>query len=397
MPRINRRDNLKLLKINTMKTNAKPTLIINRKEMKKMILKIMLYIIITIALVILLATITLWVKSPGVSKQFADSAGKTIEGSISIIEKVALGGQEQYIIIRGANTSKPIMLFLHGGPGSPEVAFIKHYNPDIERNYVMVYWEQRGAGKSYSKSIDAESMNLKQMISDTRELSEYLANRFNREKIFLIGHSWGSMLGIFTAYKYPELYHAYFGIGQVCHQFKGEQISLDWALVQANERSDTDAIKTLINLSFPDSTAAVDTWLKYLMMERRYVNRYGGGTTREIRRMWPLVNLVMNSGIYTMGEKLNFMNASVFSLEHLWMDVINTNLFNEIDSMSVPTYIFHGTFDYTTPYPLAKEFYQQLKAPQKRFFSFDNSAHSPIMEEPEKFNAILRELTDYFL
>lgn len=356
----------------------------------------MLYFAISIALVVILATITLWVKSPGISKQFTDSEGNPLEGSVSVIEKITLGGQEQHIIIRGADTSKPIMLFLHGGPGSPEVAFIKHYSPAIENDYVMVYWEQRGAGKSYSKRIPAESMNLDQMISDTRELSEYLVHRFNREKIFLMGHSWGSMLGIITAYKYPELYHAYFGIGQVCHQFKGEKISYKWALNQAIEQNDTKAITTLKNLYFPDSTAGVDKWVNYLMMERRFVNRYGGGTTREIRGMLPLVKLVMNSGIYTMGEKLNFMNASMFSLELLWMDVMNTNLFNEIDSMSVPIYFFHGTFDYTTPYPLAKEFFNQLKAPQKGFFSFESSAHSPIMEEPEKFNAILRELNDKF-
>lgn len=362
--------------------------------MKKKIFKTMLYFVIAIALVLVLAIITLWVKSPGVSKPFADSEGNPIEGSISTVEKVVLGGQEQYVIIRGADTSRPIMLFLHGGPGSPEVAFIKYYNPDIENEYVMVYWEQRGAGKSYSKSIAPASMNLDQMISDTRELSEYLTKRFNCGKIFLMGHSWGSMLGILTAFKYPELYHAYFGIGQACHQFKGEQLSYEWALDQAVERNDTRAINTLKNLNFPDSTAIVDEWLEYLMTERRYVNRFGGGTSRQITGMWPLVKLVMNSGIYTLSEKLNFMNANMFSLEHLWMDVINTNLFNEIDSMSVPAYIFHGTSDYTTPYPLAKEFYNQLKAPQKEFFSFENSAHSPIMEEPEKFNAILRKLTN---
>ena len=132
-------------------------------------------------------------------------------------------------------------------------------------------------------------------------------------------------------------------------------------------------------------------------MERRFVNRYGGGTTRDITGMWPLVKLVMNSGIYTFSEKMNFMNSSMFSLESMWLDVINTNFFNEIDSMKVPAYFFHGSYDYTTPYPLAKEFYQQLKAPQKEFFIFENSAHSPIMEEPEKFNAIVRGITEKFI
>ena len=361
--------------------------------MKRKIIKTILYVVSVLAVILILSAIKLWMKSPGTTEPITDQEGNPVEGSIAEIEKVILGGQEQYIIIRGVDAAKPIMLFLHGGPGSPEVAFMKHYNRDIEKDFVMVYWEQRGAGKSYSKEIPPESMNLEQMISDTRELSEYLVNRFNREKIFLMGHSWGSLLGTLTAHKYPELYYAWFGIGQVGDQFIGEQISFRWAKDQAVERNDNRAVKALMKLNFPDSDASVNEWINYLMAERKYVNRYGGGTTREITGMWPLIKIVLNSGIYTLGEKLNFMNASMFSLEHLWLDVINTNLFSEIDSMRVPVYIFHGTHDYTTPYSVAKEFYEQLKAPHKEFFSFENSAHSPIMEEPEKFNLILRGLT----
>jgi pimeloyl-ACP methyl ester carboxylesterase len=361
--------------------------------MKRKFLKALLYFLGILATLIIALTITLWVKSPGVTQTILDAHKKPVESSISEIEKVILGGQEQYIIIRGADKTKPVMLFLHGGPGSPEVAFIKHFNSEIENDYVMVYWEQRGAGKSYSKKIPAGTMNLQQMIADTRELSEYLINRFGCEKIYLMGHSWGSLLGMQTAYLYPDLYDAYFGIGQVCHQYMGEQLSYSWTLDQAVERNDTKAIELLENLGVPDSTGNIDQWLNYLMKQRRYVNKYGGGTTREMPGMWPLVKIVMNSGIYTLGEKLNFMNASMFSLEHMWLDVINSNLFTDIDSMQVPVYILHGTYDNTTPFPLAKEFYEQLKAPQKGFFSFENSAHSPIMEEPEKFNSILRKLT----
>ncbi len=362
--------------------------------MKRKILKPILYIISFLALLIIALIITLWVKSPGVTKTILDADKKPVEGSISVIDKVMLGGLEQYIIIRGADKTRPVMLFLHGGPGSPEAAFIQHYNPELEHDYVMVYWEQRGAGKTYSKNIPTETMNLQQMIADTRELSEYLIHRFGREKIYLTGHSWGSLLGILTADKYPELYHAYFGIGLACLQFKGEQLSYRWVLNQAVEQNDSKAAEKLRNLDFPDSTGNIDLWLNYLMTQRRYVNNYGGGTTREITGMWPMVKIVMNSGIYTLGEKLNFMNSNLFSLENMWLDVINTNLFNEIDSMRVPVYIFQGTYDNTTPYSLAKEFYQQLKAPQKGFFSFENSAHSPIMEEPENFNSLLRGLTD---
>lgn len=364
--------------------------------MKRRILRTILYVFFGLIAIAIFLVINLWIKSPGITDAVIDSKGNTVEGSISVIEKVTLGGYEQYIIIRGVDKTKPIMLFLHGGPGSPELAFMKHYNREIENDYVMVYWEQRGAGKSYSKDIPLESMNLGQMIADTRELSEYLINRFNSEKIFLMGHSWGSLLGILTAYKHPELYHAFFGIGQVCDQFKGEQISYEWTLEQAVKRNDTRAEKALNKLNLPDSTASIDEWMSFLMLERRYVNRYGGGTINEETGMWPLIKIVLNSGIYTLSEKLNFMNASMFSLRNVWLDVMNTNLFNEIDSMSVPVYFFHGIYDYTTPYPLAKDFYNQLKAPQKGFFLFENSAHSPIMEEPEKFNTIVRGLTQEF-
>ena len=357
----------------------------------KKFLKVLLYIFGVLVLIVIGLTITLWVKSPGKTEAITDESGNTIAGSIASIEKIKLGGVDQYLIIRGADSTKPVMLYLHGGPGSPEIAFMKETNTAIENDFVMVYWEQRGAGKSYSKDIPVESMNHAQFISDTKELSEILAKRFKKEKIYLMGHSWGSFLGILTAYQYPELFHAYLGVGQVCHQYRGEQISFDWVKEQANNRKNEDAIKALSELTFPDSTADSHAWLDFLMVERNYTMQFGGGVTHEMKGMWPVLKIVLNAQEYTFSEKVSFMSGSLLSLEHLWPSVINTNLFNEIDSMQVPVYIFHGKHDYQTPYLVAKDFYNQLKAPEKEFFSFENSAHSPVMEEIDKFNSILRE------
>ena len=121
------------------------------KRIIKISLKVILYIIGGLLVIILGLAVILWAKSPGKAVLITDSNGEIISGSISTIEKVMLGGQEQYLIIRGADSSKPVMLFLHGGPGSPEFAFMNNTNRDIEKDFVMVYWEQRGAGKSYSK------------------------------------------------------------------------------------------------------------------------------------------------------------------------------------------------------------------------------------------------------
>lgn len=361
--------------------------------MRKRIIKVSIYLIGGILTLILGLIIALWMVSPGKADPITDPYGNPLEGSISTIENITLGGIEQYLIIRGEDSTKPVMLFLHGGPGSPEIAFMKHFNTDIEKDFVMVYWEQRGAGKSFSKDVTVESMNLEQFIADTRELSEYLSERFKQDKIFIMGHSWGSLLGIMTAYKYPELFHAYYGVGQVANQFRGEYVGFEWVIDQAHKNNDTKASKALAKLSFPDSLASSKEWLAYLTIQRLYVNKFGGGTTRDFRGMWPLFRMVLQTREYTIVDKLNYMRGSMFSLKNMWNEVIHTNLFGEVDSMQVPVFIFHGKYDYTTPYCVAKDFYDQLKAPEKGFYSFENSAHSPVMEEVDKFNSIVRDIT----
>jgi len=360
----------------------------------KKVLKGFLFILVGLVVVVLLSVVFLWLKSPGKTDPFTDANGSKLEGSIAVIEQISLGGVDQYLIIRGADQNKPVMLFLHGGPGSPEYAFMKEYNPFLENDFVMVYWEQRGAGKSWSKNIPPESMTLEQMISDTRELSEYLAERFDKEKIYVMGHSWGSFLGILTAYQHPELFHAYFGIGQVCDQYRGELVSFEWVKEQARKHNDKRAIKTLENLNFPDSLAGSDAWKGFLMTERKYVMRYGGGVTREMRGMGPLVKMLLTTREYTFCDKMNFMKGTMFSLEHLWLEVVHANLFNEIDSMQVPVYIFQGVYDYQTPYVVARDFYEQLKAPHKEFFTFENSAHSPLLEDVERFNSHINSIVN---
>lgn len=339
-------------------------------------------------------TLLLWIKSPGTAQAITDLNGKALPKSISTIEKVTLGGLEQYYMVRGADSTKPVMLFLHGGPGLPEMTFLKNSNPAIEKNFVMVYWEQRGAGKSYSKNISPQSMNLPQFISDTRELSEILARRFDQQKIYIMGHSWGSFLGILTAWQHPELFHAFIGVGQVCHQYKSEQISLRWAREQAHDRHCEKAVKALSKIQLPDSTADGKAWLNYLKVERTWVNKFGGGRTHKPSGLWPISKMVLTTEEYSLREKLSFLSGNLFSMEHLWPEIINRNLSNEIESMQIPVYIFHGQYDYQTSYSVAKAFFDQLKAPRKEFFTFENSAHSPLMEEVDKFNAIVNKIAN---
>lgn len=126
--------------------------------------------------------------------------------SITSLEKIELGDINQWISIRGRNTSNPILLYLHGGPGTPVMPLFRHFQIPLEDHFIVVQWEQRGAGKSFSWKIPKETMIIEQFISDLHELIEILQKRFNKEKIYLMGHSWGSILGTFTVQKYPELF-----------------------------------------------------------------------------------------------------------------------------------------------------------------------------------------------
>ncbi|MEO9483405.1 MAG: alpha/beta hydrolase [Ekhidna sp.] len=353
------------------------------------ILKIFLLILLIFSLVVFF---TLKVMSPGTARPIQDEAGNLFPNSISEVRKIPIGGVDQYVIIRGVDRSKPVLLFLHGGPGSPEFPIMTDDELILEKKFIVVHWEQRGSGKSLHKNISDSSMNLDQLISDALEVSKYLQQTFKQDKIYLMGHSWGSFLGMLLIDKHPSPFHSYVGIGQVAHQYRAEKISLDWIKNEVEQMNEVNDLSELADLTFPDSLADSHTWLDYLGVQRNYVNKYGGGLTRQPINVWvDIGQTILNTKEYTITDKINFLRGNYYSMNHLWESVIQTNLFSAIDSVEVPVHIIHGIHDYQTPHIVALEFYQQLKAPKKTFHSFANSAHSPFLDEPEIFNAIILE------
>ena len=301
------------------------------------------------------------------------------------VEKLQLGGVEQYIIIRADDTTKPVILFLHGGPGIPEYFIMKKEVKELEKNFVMIYWEQRGAGKSYCKDKRKCNLTTVQLMEDTRELSALLAHRFKKEKIYIMGHSWGSLLGLLTVEKYPELFFAYMGIGQVSNQYEAEKESLQWVKKRANELNDQRGLKKLHGLVLPEPQADIKEWDHYLRIHRKYLLKYGGTYHQKVSMIKFLKDFIFASE-YTLKEKTMLIPSAFYSLKCLWHDVVMTDLFSKITTVEVPVYIFQGVYDYQVSYQLAKLYIENLKAPHKEFISFENSAHSPITEEYEKFN-----------
>ena len=335
------------------------------------------------------------VNSPGRLEPLKDSVGNEIIGVLAEKNFTEIGGIRQGYFVRAENPENPVILFLHGGPGSPSLPLqIPRELPveRLERYFTMVYWDQRGAGMSFCSSIDPETMTLAQMIEDTRQMAEHLRRRFNQERIFVMGHSWGTFLGVKTIEQHPELFHAYIGIAQVVYQIESERLLYDFMLQHAKETDNRRAIRDLQRF---DRNAPDFPTTQYIMSARTtWMNEFGVGVIREGFHMRDFARDLLFFSGYTFREKVGYMRGSLFSLEHLWGYVIDNNLFETSTSFQVPVFITHGVWDYQTSYTLARQWFETIDAPDKAFFSFENSAHSPNMEEPEKFVRIVRGIAE---
>ncbi len=358
----------------------------------KKVFKIFGIILLSVIGIVLIGVAVLAINSPGKLEALKDEEGNEIVDSLAEKLFIEVGEIQQGFFIRSENQENPVILFLHGGPGSPELALLYGYETSerLEKSFTVCYWDQRGAGMSYSNSIDKSTMTLEQMIEDTRQMTEYLKSRFNQEKIYLMGHSWGSFLGIKTIEKYPENYVAYIGIGQVTNQVESEKLAYDYMLQYAKDINDKTAVK---NLEKFDRNASDFPSLDYIGAVRSpLMNKYGIGIMRDNFSMIGLIKDVVLFKGYTLSEKVKFIQGMSFSLIHLWDSVLEDNLFESSMLFQVPVYITHGKYDYQVSYTLSREYYEKIEAPEKSFFTFEKSAHSPNAEEPEQFVQIVRTI-----
>jgi len=318
-----------------------------------------------------------------------DETGRPRAGSLSEKIRISINGVDQGMFIRSKDATNPVLLFLHGGPGMPEYFLTKKYPTGLEDDFTVVWWEQRGSGLSYHADIPPETMTVEQMISDTLAVTNYLRSRFGKEKIYLMAHSGGSIIGIQAAARAPELYHAYIGVAQMAYQLKSERLAYEYMLEQFRENGNTKMVRKLeaAPVTLTDSLPAA-----YAALRDDAMHSLGIGTTRDMKSV--ITGVFLPSWLsreYTLGEKLNIWRGKFFSQRILRDKMFATDLTQQVQELDLPVYFFHGAYDYTVAYPVTKSFFEGLEAPIKGFYTFEQSAHSPIFEEPEKVRRILRE------
>jgi pimeloyl-ACP methyl ester carboxylesterase len=309
--------------------------------------------------------------------------------SVAALEKVSVGGTDQWILVRSQDVRNPLLLFLHGGPGTSQLTSNRRNTRDLERHFTVVNWDQRGAGKSYAAIADTGRMTIDQFVEDTGELTRYLLQRFHQDRVVLVGHSWGSIIGILTAARWPELFSCYVGIGQVADMADGEASSYRWTLEQARRHHDRRAVETLAQIGPPPYRG---DWRKAVVAQRRLLGRFGGevhGSRSGALRL-VLGSLVL-SREYTLGDRINFFRGVMGSMGLLWQELLEVNLQETVPELRVPVFFVEGRHDHESPAELAEQYFAALAAPSKELVWFENSAHLPNAEEKERFTRFMVE------
>lgn len=320
---------------------------------------------------------------------FKNMQGNIMGNSIAEMRMVPLGNTRQSVIIRGEDKKNPVLLLVHGGPGSAETPLFRYYNAALENRFVVVYWDQRACGKSYTKQDAAAPLCIQMFVQDLCDLALYLKENLGKEKIYLLAHSWGTLLGILAAKQHPELFYAYVGTGQVASMPESELESYLFALRSAREQHNSKAIGELEAIGEPQN-GVYGSGLTGIRTQRKWLN-YFGGAVYGSKSMNKFIFRFFTSPEYSVADIVRFFKSlNAPARNNLSQgEFLKTDLFVTIKEIDVPVYFFLGRHDYQVTSVVAEKFFHTIKAPRKELVWFEHSAHNACFEEAEKFNKLM--------
>ena len=303
---------------------------------------------------------------------------------IQRLETVRIGEIDQYVSIRGRQPDNPVLLVIHGGPGWVIMPVSWWAQQGWDEYFNVVNWDQRGAGKTYAlhdPTRVAPTMTRAQMDSDVDDVIRWIRDELGQDRIFVLGHSWGSILGLSLAQRHPEWLHAYVGVGQGIDAYESERRGWRWAMEQAVEAGNDEAIEELKGIA-PYAIEGTPLKLDDIYVQRRWVNHFGGAAWRRPNAGFES-DAFRLSPEYSDKELARLAEAQTFSIVHLLPAVIETDM-ADINSLEVPVFLFLGRHDTNLSSRVAAEWFESVKAPRKRLVWFEQSAHEVLVEEPGK-------------
>jgi pimeloyl-ACP methyl ester carboxylesterase len=323
-------------------------------------------------------------KHLGKTPPFRGPNGEILRRSIAEVAYLQLGGLDQWVMIRGEDVANPLLVLLHGGPGFPEMRLLRFFNAPLEKDFTVVYWEQRGTGKSFHPRIPKSSMTVEQFIIDLDDLVDAMRERFGKDKVAIYGHSWGSALGVLYAVRFPHKVAAFVGAGQVGDWSASEVRSYEFLLTEAERRGNHKALRELRAIGPPPHTG------QRQMMQGKWQTLFLGMVRG--MSMWRLSRIILGKPESSVLDLPNILRGTKFSTYAMWEEVSALNLTKVAPVIAVPVFFFIGRHDHVIAPETSVAYFDVLAAPSKRLVWFEESAHEPPFEEPEKFNAAMVEL-----
>ena len=347
---------------------------------------------ITIACLVVFGSLSVLAYRKYLQHKVAKEGAISSPSGIDSLESVRIGGIDQWIQVRGQNVNNPILLFIHGGPGLGFIPLGRTFQRPWERYFTVVQWDQRGAGKTYAsndRELQRRTMNLPQMEQDTLDIVNYLRHRFQRDKIFVMGHSWGSVLGLWLAHQHPELIFAYVGTGQIVATEQNSALLYHDMLQEARNRHNDEATRELEGIApYPPPNADI--------RKLRIVNQWAGALLGPPPRaaenhLESMMQVVVSAPEYSLVDDYEFVRAPEFSAEVLLPQLMSLDMTKLGLDFQVPIFFFEGRHDpYCRP-SLVWEYSQNISAPRKGFIWFENAGHFAFFE-PQFTEELVRQV-----
>ncbi len=328
-----------------------------------------------------LAALGLWAGriAKGSTPPFVDGRGALLPNAIAEERWVTLGGVDQYVLLRGRDRNAPLMLNVHGGPGMSERAFYRYHNAILENSFVVAYWDQRGAGKGFDRSLDPATLTIDQISSDLTDLIDSLLAEFGRSMVLLLAHSWGTLLSLEHLSRRPETVSAYIGVAQVTHQLNSEREGYVWALNRAETLDDERAVRALRAIGPPPWTS------DQLLDQRNQLYRLNGFYAERPSPV-RLIREFLATPETGLTDLPSFFNAMQWTIGHMWPEVQTYDAFERHRSLDVPIHLMLGRHDHAVSPRLAEAWLAGLTAPIKEAIWYKTAGHMVPAEDPQAFN-----------
>ena len=350
-------------------------------------------IICAVIAVLLIAAMAILPPGGGKLPEYRDSSGDILHNSISERVKLDIDGGELGLILLAKDADAPVLMVCGGGPGIPQYLVEYLYPSVLADEFVVCYWDYRGTGTSFDSGADPREMTTGRYVSDALAVADYLSQRFSQEKIYIMGHSFGTYIALKTVQSSPEKFVCYIAMSQICDQRQSEYLAFDYMKQQYEDRGDK---KMAARFGEYDIRSSEEDYNSYFFsgLRDKAMHDLGVGTARDRRSVISgLFFPSLRCKAYTPAERINLWRGKASSSEFPVDDeAIRFNAFTDAESIDIPVYFIVGKYDYTCCASLQQEYYEAVNAPRKAIYIFEDSAHSPLYEQPEKASEILGEI-----